>query len=170
MGIGMRRSAGCYGAALMNRCSIGFKRRLHQPMNESGQMVVELAFVFPVLLVVALIAINALTFFSECAAFDGAFREGVRLYCTSPGYGQDGDTALGNLEAYLGAVCDEPNETIAVRMSGKSWGYREYIGELSFSPTIFSHTLKPVVFGISFPSLVHEVSFVVDSYKPGVVL
>ena len=138
--------------------------------NESGQMAVELAFAFPVLLVVALIAINALTFFSECAAFDVAFREGVRLCCTSPGYGQDSGGAQVNLEAYMGARYDASNEEVTVNVQPKSWGYKEYVGQLRFIPTIFSHSLRSTVFGISFPVLTHEVSFTVDSYKPGVVL
>lgn len=138
--------------------------------SESGQMAVELAVVFPVLLVVALIALNALTFFSECAAFDVAFREGVRLYCTSPGYGQDGSACLSQLEAHVEVCCAAPNEQVTVQVASKSWGYREYTGELHFRPTIFSHALQPTVFGISLPSLTHEISFVVDSYKPGVML
>lgn len=138
--------------------------------DESGQMAVELAIAFPVMLVIALIAFNALTFFSECAAFDAAFREGVRLYCTSPGYGQDGAQAQTNLESYMGAVCNGANEEVVVNARTKSWGYREYTGRLQFSPTVFSHQLRPEVFGVAFPVLAHEISFTVDSYKPGVVL
>lgn len=48
--------------------------------RERGQMTVELAVVFPALLAVAVIAVNALLFFSECAAFDRVAREAVRLH------------------------------------------------------------------------------------------
>lgn len=138
--------------------------------NESGQMAVELAVVFPVVLVVALVALNALTFFSECAAFDVAFREGVRLYCTSPGYGKDSGQIQSNLEAHVVALCCADNESVAVWSTPKSWGYREYTGEFRYSPTIFSHTLDLSAFGVSLLPLTHKISFVVDSYKPGVVL
>ena len=43
--------------------------------RERGQMTVELAVVFPALLAVAVIAVNALLFFSECAAFDRVARD-----------------------------------------------------------------------------------------------
>ena len=56
--------------------------------RERGQMTVELAVVFPALLAVAVIAVNALLFFSECAAFDRVAREAVRLHAASPAYGQ----------------------------------------------------------------------------------
>ena len=46
--------------------------------DERGQMTVELAAAFPVLIIVAVIAVNALAFFSECAAFD-AENEAVRV-------------------------------------------------------------------------------------------
>lgn len=146
------------------------KRHVGLSCDESGQMAVELAFAFPILLVVALVAINALIFFSECAAFDVAFREGVRLCCTSPGYGQDGSGAQANLEAYMGVLCNGPNEEIAVSVRPKSWGYKEYIGKLTFRPTVFSHQIRSTVFGVAFPVLTHEIAFTVDSYKPGVVL
>ena len=51
-------------------------------------MTVELAVVFPVLLAVAVIAVNALLFFSECAAFDRVAREAVRVHAASPACGQ----------------------------------------------------------------------------------
>ena len=48
--------------------------------DERGQMTVELAAAFPVLIIVAVIAVNALAFFSECAAFDNVFRDAVRRF------------------------------------------------------------------------------------------
>ena len=51
--------------------------------DERGQMTVELAAAFPVLIIVAVIAVNALAFFSECAAFDNVFRDAVRVHVTS---------------------------------------------------------------------------------------
>ena len=139
-------------------------------LDESGQMAVEMAVMFPVVLTIALIAVNALTFFSECAAFDSAFREGARLYCTSPGYGQYGSAACSNLEQYVAEVCHEPNESVSVSVQSTWWGYQEYIGTLVFRPTLFAHELNTSVFGVAFPVLTHKDAFTVDSYRPGVLL
>ena len=43
------------------------RRRLD---DDGGQATVELAVVLPVVIIVAVIAVNALTFFGACAAFD----------------------------------------------------------------------------------------------------
>ena len=55
---------------------------------EKGQMTVELAVAMPVLIVVAVIAANALTFFAECAVFDRVAHEAVRVHAAAPAYGQ----------------------------------------------------------------------------------
>lgn len=61
--------------------------------RSSGQMTVEFVAALPVLLAVAAISVNALTFFGWCAAFDDDFRDSVRVYAASPAYGQGvGDT------------------------------------------------------------------------------
>ena len=52
-----------------------------------GQMTVEFMVAFPCMIIVALIATNALLFFSECASFDRAFRQSVCTYAASPGHG-----------------------------------------------------------------------------------
>ena len=48
--------------------------------RSSGQMTVEFVAALPVLLAVAAISVNALTFFGWCAAFDDDFRDWVRVY------------------------------------------------------------------------------------------
>ena len=61
-----------------------------------GQMTVELAVALPVLIIVAVIAVNALTVFADCAAFDRAFRQTVRAYATAPAYGESPEAACGH--------------------------------------------------------------------------
>ena len=46
--------------------------------DDRGQMTVELLVVLPVVLIVAVVAVNALTFFGDCAAFDRVARNAVR--------------------------------------------------------------------------------------------
>lgn len=48
---------------------------------ECGQMTVEFAVALPVVVVIAVIAVNALAFFSDCAAFDNLFRDAMRCAC-----------------------------------------------------------------------------------------
>lgn len=57
--------------------------------GEAGQMTIEFVVAFPVMLIVAAIAVNACSFFGVCAAFDNDFRDAVRTCATSPAYGQD---------------------------------------------------------------------------------
>lgn len=47
--------------------------------RSSGQMTVEFAVVFPVLLMVGFISVNALVFLGDCAAFDIVARDAIRL-------------------------------------------------------------------------------------------
>lgn len=43
-------------------------------------------------------------------------------------------------------------------------------GKLDFTPTLFGKGTLSGVFGVSFPSLTHTESLVVDVYKSGVLL
>ena len=138
--------------------------------GERGQMTVELAVTFPALLIVAVVAVNALTFFSECAAFDNAFREAVRVYATSPAYGQDLSDSKGLVEDALEAAFEEENLAVSVAVESVSGGYAVFSGTLSFSPTLFGMGLIDSVLGVELPRLSHTVSLTVDVYKPGVLV
>ena len=56
------------------------KERFGCARGECGQMTVELAVMIPVLVAIAVIAMNAMLFFSECAAFDRLAR--IRCACS----------------------------------------------------------------------------------------
>lgn len=139
-------------------------------MRETGQMTVELAVAFPVLIIVAVIAVNALLFFSECGAFDNAFREAVRVHATSPSYGQGIEQSRAQVESALTTSFDQSFEAAHVSVEGVAGGYARFSATLEFSPTLFGLGLKSSVFGVALPSLTHTVSFTVDCYKPGVLL
>ena len=128
--------------------------------RERGQMTVELAVVFPVLLAVAVIAVNALLFFSECAAFDRVAREAVRVHAASPAYGQG-----------LEQSCAQVAQTgTRVAVEGTADGHARFTATIEFSPTLFGLGLKSSVFGVALPRLEHAVSLTVDPYKPGMLL
>ena len=94
--------------------------------DERGQMTVELAAAFPVLIIVAVIAVNALAFFSECAAFDNVFRDAVRVHATSPAAGQGIEQSSALVQTALSAAFDAENEAVrvsaeAIRASRAPW-------------------------------------------------
>lgn len=51
--------------------------------EDCGQMTIEFVVAFPAALIIGLIVINALLFFSECASFDRSFRSLVCTYAPS---------------------------------------------------------------------------------------
>ena len=138
--------------------------------DERGQMTVELAVAFPVLIAVAVIAVNALLFLSECAAFDDAFREAVRVHATSPGYGEDLDDGVAAVQEALEASFDADYLAVSVTVEGTSAGYVTFTGTLSFTPTLFGKGTVDSVFGVQLPALSHSVRHTVDRYKPGAVV
>ena len=75
--------------------------------GESGQMTVELMAVLPVALIIAVIVVNALVFFGDCAAFDRVARNAVRVYATSPTYGAQAAQSQANvLSAVQAQACE----------------------------------------------------------------
>jgi hypothetical protein len=157
-----------------------------------GQMAVEMAVVMPVLLAVVGIAINLMVYLGDCARFDRVAAEAVRTQACSPGYGSYGSVSRAQdvqatIEqsfadaAYLsfaveahesglgsggggaggagGAAGDEigfslfpHQETFVCTMNYRSWGFGD-----SF-------------FGVRFAGIPHTRIYVVDPYRPGVLL
>ena len=135
--------------------------------SNAGQMTIEFVVAFPVALVIALVA---LLFFSECAAFDRSFRSLVCTYAPSPAYEQDVGQSCAQVSSALQSEFNSENVGIEVSSSGASGGLVEFRGVLRFSPTLFGKGSLSGVFGVSFPPLTHQESIVVDVYKPGVFL
>lgn len=135
----------------------------------NGQGTVELAAVMPALLIVAVIAVNACTFFSECASFDRLSRQAVRTYATSPGYGQGADQGRLRVLSALESSFDSDNEHVDVDVESAGGQCVCYTASLSYQPTLFGMGLKSEVFGVALPSLRHEASLVVDPFNPGVI-
>lgn len=138
-------------------------------MREQGQMTVELAVAFPVLIAIAVVVTNAALFLSECAAFDNLFRDSVRVCAISPAYGVDVGQTATQVEEFLSTSFDEPFESVSTVAEGVSSGHVCFTGTLELSPTLFGLRLKSSIFGVSLPKMVHEISLVVDVYKPSVV-
>lgn len=137
---------------------------------DSGQMTVEFAVAFPVMIIVAAVAVNALLFFSDCARFDRVARDAVRVHAASPGYGQTLADSVGLVAGDLEASIDDGRLSVFVSAEGVSAGHAKFTATLRFSPTLFGLGLKSSVFGVELPTLEHSVSMTVDAYKPGVLL
>lgn len=138
--------------------------------EEQGQATVELAVALPVIVIVAVIAMNAVLFFSECAAFDRVARDAVRVQATSPAYGQDREQSAALVAASLRESFDKPYLASRVEVTDGGSGHTTFTATLEFSPTLFGMGLKSQVFGVQLPHLEHSASLTVDAYKPGVLL
>lgn len=135
-----------------------------------GQMTIEFAVALPVMIAIAVIAVNAMTFFGICAAFDNDLRDLVRVHATSPAYEQDVAQSCAAIEQGLaGAFENQDNVTAHVSAQAVSGGHTTFTGTVEFSPTLFGLGLKDSVFGVALPKLVHREELTVDCYKPGVL-
>lgn len=152
-------------AAICGRAAVSRKHR-----DDSGQMTVEFAVAFPVFVIVAVIAVNALLFFSDCAAFDRLARDAVRICAASPAYGQTLDNSVALVADTLEGSFERDNLSIDVTAEGAAAGHTRFTATVRFAPTLFGLGLKSSVFGVALPALEHSVSLTVDTYKPGVLL
>ena len=137
---------------------------------ESGQMTVELVVALPVLIIVAVMAVNAMTFFGECAVFDRVACEAVRVHAAAPAYGQDAGQSAALVEQAIRSQLDAPNLGVSVSHGVTDPDLDEFKATLEFSPTLFGMGLRSEVLGVPLPRLKHEVRYVVDSYRPGVII
>ena len=136
----------------------------------SGQMTIELAAAIPVLIVVAMIATNAMTFFGQCAIFDRAAHEAIRVYAAAPAYGQNPSQSCALIEEAIASALESKNVDVSVACSSAGRDLECYRATLEFSPTLFGMGLRSHAFGVAMPYLSHTTELVVDSYKPGVIV
>ena len=154
-------------AALAARLPKDARRWLSRSSASAGQMTIELAVALPVMIAVAMICVNALTFFEQCAVFDRAAHEAVRVHAAAPAYGQGYGQTCALIEADVRAALGARNVQVSVAHSAAERDLDRYTATLEFSPTLFGMGLRSSVFGVSMPGLSHSSVYVVDSYKPG---
>ena len=133
-------------------------------------MTVEFVVAFPVMLAIAVIAVNAVLFFSECAAFDRLARQAVCTYAAAPGYGQGTAQAAASAEADLRQQFNRDYLDVSVSSQGHSPGYVRYTATLSFTPTLVGRQFSGSVFGVSITPLRHSTQLTLDPYKPGAIV
>lgn len=134
-----------------------------------GQMTVELVVALPALIIVAVIAVNVLTFLVDCAEFDRVAHSAVRIHAVSPAGGQGPAQSCANVQGEIESALDARNLSVSVSHSSIGADLDEYRATLRYSPTLFGMGMRSSVFGVAMPELVHETTYVVDAYKPGVI-
>lgn len=137
---------------------------------QCGQMTVEFVIAFPTLLIIAVISMNAMLFFSECAAFDRLARQAICVHAAAPGYGQGSAQVAAQVQSQLQQQFSKDWLQVQVASSGHSPGYVTYTAELDFTPTLVGRSFSGSVFGVTVSPLRHQVSMTVDPYKPGAIL
>lgn len=141
----------------------------HFILNEEGQSTVELAVMFPVILIIAVIAVNALTFFSECSSFDRSFKQIVSCIGPNPGYGKDTGNTKAIIENELNQRFDNEFLDFDVSVENVNGGFQKFRGVIKMFPTLFGMGLRSEILGVPLPSLNHEQVIVIETYKPGVI-
>ena len=133
-------------------------------------MTVELAVAMPVLIIVAVIAVNAMTFFVDCAVFDRVAHQAVRTHAASPAYGQGSGQSCALVEQEIERALDRQNLDISVTCGAVAGDFESYTATVEFHPTLFGMGLRSEVLGVPLPTLTHSTTYVVDVYKPGVIV
>lgn len=138
-----------------------------------GQATVELAVVLPAVIIVAVIVVNALSFFGTCASFDRVARQTICAYAAAPAVAGDaaGSADVAHaVEAELQRAFGASNVEVSVTVGGTSLGFQRYTACIEYAPTLFGLGLRDEVFGVTLPRLSHEAHMTVDAYRPGVLL
>lgn len=135
-----------------------------------GQATVELMLVLPVAIIVAVIAVNALLFISDCAQFDRVSRQAVRTCVSSPSYHVGVWEACGQVQTVLDESFSAEHLSSSVSASDVAGGHTRVTASLEFQPTLFGMGFRDGILGVPLPPLRHEVSLVVDRYRPGVLV
>ena len=137
--------------------------------EEKGQATVELAVMLPVAIIVAVVVVNALTFFGTCAPFDRVARQTVCAWAAAPAAGEDAGDVAALVADELEERFADPHTAVSVRVETASAGLMRFTARIEYFPTLFGLGLRSEVFGVALPPLVHEVDLVVDAYKPGIL-
>lgn len=135
--------------------------------NEDGQMSVELCVVLPVVIAIAAILVNAMTFFGECAQFDRVARNSARICASSLAEGTDAFSVVGDMTAMISQKMDAGEVSCEAASSPVGDGYVTYSMRYSYEPTLFGLPLRGSVFGVSMPTMDHSIQITLDPYSPG---
>lgn len=126
-----------------------------------AQMSVELCIVLPVVIVIAAISFNALSFFSYCASFDRDMRNSVRLWVAAPPSRFNLYSALDMAWTQLDYLYSADNVAISFEYEETDDRMVEVEALLEYRPTLFGLPTRGEVFGVRLPALTHRSQLVV---------
>lgn len=129
-------------------------------------MTVELCIVFPVAIVIAVIAVNALLFFGQCASFDRAARNAVRVIAASPPTKEAPADLAARIEAMVEAELRLDAGTVECVALTAEDGVDRFRITHSFAPTLFGMGLRTQIWGVPVPKLSHATELALDRYAP----
>ena len=138
--------------------------------ENKAQMTVELAVIFPILIVIASLMVNALSFASECSRFDRISRNAIRCETATPAIEENSDDACVRVREILQENFVQENESVLADISSSEGASVTYVCELKWSPTLFGMGLKREVFGVEMFELSHSTTFTVDPHRSGDIL
>ena len=138
--------------------------------DKSGQMAVELAIVFPIMIIVAVVLVNALSFAGECARFDREARNAIRTEAATPAINENDTGPATRVNDALMSSFSANNESVQVTCEHSSLFTKNYKCKLLWSPTLFGLGLRDEVFGVKLFQLTHECELAVDPHRAGDIL
>ena len=133
--------------------------------SERGQMTVELMVALPVMVVIALIVFNALTFFGLCAEHDRVARNAGRVYASAPASAVASEAA-GEVQAAIEANLGCPTAESSVTASLPHLAPATFTCTLAYHPTLFGLGVRSEVLGVPLPALSHTVEMSTFVYNP----
>lgn len=128
-------------------------------------MTVELCIVIPVVIIIAAIAFNAITFFGYCAEFDRLFRNETRVLVVAPPSGVDAASAVSQIDSdsWFNGAGGNPRAEISIE--SETGNVSTVKGELSYRPTLFGLETRQEVFGVPMPELKHSTQLTIETDK-----
>lgn len=132
--------------------------------QEAGQMTIEFAVVFPVLVLVAFVALQGIAFAGDCVAFDTVARDAIRRQADD---GYEGAVGAGEVAASIEKALGFEHIEVEAACGKNLAGHVRYEVTMLYTPPL----LKGVtVFGANVPRLTHRVSLTISPYRKGVVI
>jgi hypothetical protein len=146
-------------------------------------MAVEMVVVMPVLLAVLGIGVNLMVYLGDCARFDRVAAEAVRTRAASPGYGEYGSVTRAQDVQELIERSFEGSGYLTFKVEASESGVGAGTGSAGIGFSLLPHQETFVCtmqyrpwgfgdsfFGIRFSGIPHTRTYVIDPYRPGVLL
>lgn len=147
--------------ALMTKVPDAFK-------GQRGQATVEFAVAFPLMLILIVIVTNIGNYLGLCASFDRAFPQQVRVCAAALEQGSNQGDAVSQIQAALCEAYEGECSSIQVSVTQDAWGNSTFSAVVGFEPSLFGLRFRSILFGLELAPLMHQTSYALNCYRPGV--